>query len=297
MIPQMGPRANLFVLAVTAVGDSFAFAPVSAALLPSKAPVGGSARRPLRAAQKETQNEAIARRGERKGFYVRPSAAIEKGGGFFIPGFEGWKLRGLISSVLGVLLVLNRGGAYEPTPSQLVSEAIASTAVLLLVFQTATQLFGFGDAVVGASSSEGDLVRKAFARPGAGYESAMWAANALLDTSKGSVAILFRNGEVEAFAGSFEQGNSLMEQGASGSMASLTGFKLFLEQKCIVLDRTSPQAASLLAYAPISCKVFAVRVSGPACFWVVGSSDATLLQAEKQQAWLESISSFTALGL
>jgi hypothetical protein len=80
-------------------------------------------------------------------------------------------------------------------------------------------------------------------------------------------------------------------------MASLTGFKLFLEQKCIVLDRTSPQAAPLLAYAPISCKVFAVRVSGPACFWVVGSSDATLLQAEKQQAWLESISSFTALGL
>ena len=39
----------------------------------------------------------------KKGFYVRPSAAVERGGGFFIPGLEGYKLR------LAVALLLSAG--------------------------------------------------------------------------------------------------------------------------------------------------------------------------------------------
>ena len=39
-----------------------------------------------------------------KGFYIRPSAAIERGGGFFIPGLEGAKLRIALG---GGLLVLS----------------------------------------------------------------------------------------------------------------------------------------------------------------------------------------------
>ena len=35
--------------------------------------------------------EAIGK--QAKGFYIRPSAAIERGGGFFVPGLEGTKLR------------------------------------------------------------------------------------------------------------------------------------------------------------------------------------------------------------
>ena len=56
----------------------------------------------------ETAEEAAKRRGEKRGFYIRPSAALERGGGFFIPGLEGSKLRFAIAFVLLGLLTLNR---------------------------------------------------------------------------------------------------------------------------------------------------------------------------------------------
>ena len=63
-------------------------------------------------------------RGKSDGFYVRPSAAVEKGGAFFVPGLEGFRLKLLAASVLGLALVTNRlASPGEPASSQLVSEA------------------------------------------------------------------------------------------------------------------------------------------------------------------------------
>ena len=63
-------------------------------------------------------------RGKSDGFYVRPSAAVEKGGAFFVPGLEGFRLKLLAASVLGLALVANRlASPGEPASSQLVSEA------------------------------------------------------------------------------------------------------------------------------------------------------------------------------
>jgi hypothetical protein len=41
-----------------------------------------------------------------KGVYVRPSAAIERGSGFFVPGLEGYKVRLLVGSMIVVLTIL-----------------------------------------------------------------------------------------------------------------------------------------------------------------------------------------------
>jgi hypothetical protein len=263
-----------------------------------KAPAGilWRCKHSLRATPKETQSEAIARRGERKGFYVRPSAAIEKGGGFFIPGFEGWKLRGLIASVLVFLLFSNRAGGYDPTPNQLVSEAIASTAVLALIVQTANQYLGFGDAVAKASEQAGDLTRSTYLRPEADEFTATWAAKALVYTSDASVVILFRDGQVETLAGAFERGHPLVKQADEGAILPLEDYEPFLEQERTDFDKKSPQAALLVDYVPASCTAFCSHVVGPGCFWVLGSTDVASLRSEGQQKWLENISKFSALG-
>lgn len=51
---------------------------------------------------------------------MRPSKAIERGGGFYVPGFEGFRLRIAVASVVFALLVANRLllPGYSPTSNQ-----------------------------------------------------------------------------------------------------------------------------------------------------------------------------------
>jgi hypothetical protein len=60
---------------------------------------------------RETAEEAALRRGGgrgTKGLYVRPSKALEVGGGFYVPGLEGYRLRVAIVGLVLTLLTLNR---------------------------------------------------------------------------------------------------------------------------------------------------------------------------------------------
>lgn len=84
--------------------------------------------------------------GGRKGFYVRPSKAVELGGGFFVPGLEGPKLRVAIGVLALVLLGLNRVllAGYQPLPSQLYSESITFTTTLFLLGQALFETFSVG---------------------------------------------------------------------------------------------------------------------------------------------------------
>ena len=71
-----------------------------------------------------------------KGYYRRPSKAIEKGGGFFFPGLEGEKIRVFSASILFVLFAVNRLGvqpALIPI-QQVVSEftGLCVTAILFI---------------------------------------------------------------------------------------------------------------------------------------------------------------------
>ena len=85
--------------------------------------------------------QAKERRGEEpeigkqaKGFYIRPSAAIERGGGFFIPGLEGSKLRVALGSGLIALVVVSAALGDATTPASVrVSEAIAFLAAVGIV--------------------------------------------------------------------------------------------------------------------------------------------------------------------
>jgi len=93
---------------------------------PAVAPRRRGGARVMRASS-DQQDEA-ERQGGRKGFYVRPSKALEKGGGFYVPGVDGSRLRLGLAGAAVLLLFVNRaitpGGAdpefsQVPTPRRL----------------------------------------------------------------------------------------------------------------------------------------------------------------------------------
>lgn len=71
-----------------------------------------------------------------RGFYTRPSAAVERGGGFYVPGLEGYRWRLAVASVLSAALVLNRLlSPGEAAQSQLASEILGSVGCAFLLAQ------------------------------------------------------------------------------------------------------------------------------------------------------------------
>jgi hypothetical protein len=80
-------------------------------------------------------------RDKNAGFYARPSAAVEKGGAFYVPGLEGYRLKLLASAVLLISLAANRVlSPGTPAGSQLVSEVLGAMACALLLVQVAAEI-------------------------------------------------------------------------------------------------------------------------------------------------------------
>ncbi|KAL3932142.1 MAG: hypothetical protein SGPRY_000820 [Prymnesium sp.] len=121
-----------------------------------------------------------------KGYYARPSAAFEQGGGFYVPGLEGAKLRLAAASLLSLALLLNRFlSPGQPASSQLYSELLGALGVSLLFAQVATQARLESErerlalrAAIAARVKEQKQVSDQLSRPVA--EAATWAADTLL---------------------------------------------------------------------------------------------------------------------
>lgn len=106
---------------------------------------GGQGRRTRLEASKG-EDEA-AKRGGRKGFYVRPSKAVELGGGFYVPGLEGTRLRMALSAFAIAMLLVNRAilPGFVPQQSQNISEVITAATTLMLLGQALYETFGGGN--------------------------------------------------------------------------------------------------------------------------------------------------------
>ncbi len=87
-----------------------------------------------------SEEEAI-KRGGRKGFYVRPSKAVEMGGGFYVPGLEGSKFRVGFAILALALLGVNRAilPGYAPLQNQVTSEVLTVVAAVALLFHAISE--------------------------------------------------------------------------------------------------------------------------------------------------------------
>lgn len=87
-----------------------------------------------------TESDMEGKRGM-KGYYRRPSRAIEKGGGFFVPGLEGEKIRVVSAAALILMIASNRAGVQDATAAQITSEIIGAIMALILFLQGIAEAF------------------------------------------------------------------------------------------------------------------------------------------------------------
>ena len=79
-----------------------------------------------------------------KGYYRRPSRAIEKGGGFFVPGLEGERIRVISAAALILMIAANRAGVLIAPPALVISELIAIISAVILFIQGLAEAFPSG---------------------------------------------------------------------------------------------------------------------------------------------------------
>jgi hypothetical protein len=96
--------------------------------------------------------------GKAEGVYVRPSGAIERGSGFFVPGLEGPKVRLVVGGVLLSLTAINHmlaGGGGDQQPLAL-EESIAIVYSFLVLLSSAIE-FGKEELIVEGNSSKSNI--------------------------------------------------------------------------------------------------------------------------------------------
>lgn len=82
--------------------------------------------------QLEKNNSAKMRQ---RGIYSRPSAAIERGSGFYVPGLEGFRVRILVASVVLILNYVNsQYSAPSPAVTTDINTALITSQWLIMVF-------------------------------------------------------------------------------------------------------------------------------------------------------------------
>jgi len=89
-----------------------------------------------------------------KGYYRRPSRAIEKGGGFFVPGLEGERIRVLAAAALLLMVASNRVGVQVAPPSLVTSELIGIATAVVLFMQGVVSAFPEGPAPSAAGAGD-----------------------------------------------------------------------------------------------------------------------------------------------
>ena len=90
------------------------------------------------------------------GVYSRPSAAIERGSGFFVPGLEGPKVRLMVGLVLLSLVVVNStfDNSIDSSNNNIFSTVISAAFASLVLFQAAVE-FQKESVVVATTQSSG----------------------------------------------------------------------------------------------------------------------------------------------
>lgn len=93
-----------------------------------------------------------------KGYYRRPSRAIEKGGGFYVPGLEGERIRIITACALVLMYVANRAGQTVASQSQIISELTGLSLAVLLFVQGAADVLSVSSGQASESPSSAAIV-------------------------------------------------------------------------------------------------------------------------------------------
>ena len=228
---------------------------------------------------------------QKDGVYSRPSAAIERGSGFFIPGLEGPKVRLAGGLVLLALVALVSATGGPPTPGNTFSQGLAAAFSLLVLFQAAVefqkeqqQQQQVSMVTSPASSSSSPTVvwqqRWSMATPDLDWKKKVeWAASSYLALTPATNMLLVGPGKVLFALGPGELDSN---QEAEACMAALETCASSKGGR-VALPATHPSASLL----PESRSVVLQRVSAESQLCWLVTSDQLLASFTKQDLkWL-----------
>lgn len=166
-------------------------------------------------------------KGNMSGYYKRPAKALERGGGFFIPGLEEqYKLKAFCGVLSLGLLALNRLPGYDVLGPQFRSETIGSIAAAFLLGTAAIEAATMST-VQDAAAGEEVIAASWVAKDGDGGEKrlASWAASTLrLGAESVRCAFLWSDDGVRHASGAFPAGGHALEwlegRGKDGGIAA-----------------------------------------------------------------------------
>lgn len=223
-------------------------------------------------------------------YYRRPAKAVERGGGFFIPGLEGDKLRLAAASFVSVALIANHAASEQPiAASQVTSEvigaalcawALVGVAVDRLVAEVSERgAQARSEASTGGSSETRGLLRISESCPPAAADGFPWVATCVLASTRGSTALLVRpaDGAVLAVCGQLARDGAgpVLSEPARAAVARCAA------GGAAVLDEPSVAESCAVASA-------AVCAASPELALVV-TADAPSALADDDREWLSKL--------
>jgi hypothetical protein len=241
--------------------------------------------------------------GKAEGVYVRPSGAIERGSGFFVPGLEGPKVRLVVGGVLLLLTGVNHMLAGGDQPLAL-EESIAIFYSFLVLLSSAIE-FGKEELIVESNSSS----RNSNTPPSGGdqkdcvqqwttsktlkedYKSRVqWvAASYMAVTPASQMLLLEQDTLVYRLGGGEVSSSSSSETVATGIQAALDQLRQSKGGR-IALPSTHPAVVALgLSEART---VVLQRITDDSC-WMMSSSDQLLASfTSADLKWLGQLASY-----
>jgi hypothetical protein len=244
---------------------------------------------------------------KQKGVYVRPSGAIERGSGFFVPGLEGPRVRLVFGGVLLILSAINHV-ANGALPTLSLEEIISILFSLLVLFQAVIE-FGKEDlglvvesgsdniskegTKTSSSSSREDFTQQWLPTfdPSEDWKSRVqWAAASYLALTPATHMMLLEPGALVYRLGttsSAPSDASTVETGANAAIQALTKST----SGRISLPGTHPVVAALVPEAHNRAVVLQRIGSGDQC-WLMVSDQLLASFTQQELKWLGQLARY-----
>lgn len=233
--------------------------------------------------------------GKKEGVYVRPSAAIERGSGFFVPGLEGAKVRlasGIVLLCALLFIVTNSPTSYAGNNFANGLAAVFATIVLLqaaVEFQKEA-----GSQIVQSGSAAPNIVtwRKQWfipARDTSWRERVEWAASSFLSLTSATNVVLVGPGKVV-----FSLGTDDVDTNQPDSC--LAALNTLSESKSgrVAVPMSHPSAA--LFPSDVRCIILQrVNEESQLC-WIVASNQLLASFTRQDLTWLGRLAEYVDLG-
>ena len=236
-----------------------------------------------------------------KGVYVRPSAVIEKGSGFFFPGLEGPRVRLVVGS--GLLLVTAINHVFSSSTSAF-SEGLAVFYSLLVLLQGAIETTKEGriESIQSspAKAAKANLAQKWRTNTSTGTGSdtyrnnVEWAAASFLSLTPATHMILLQDDEIQYWLGATtQQSQSGEDQVTAAVQAALNTIRQSKGGR-VALPDSHPAATGIIPQEEHRKCVILQRINSSSC-WMVASDDLLASFTKQDLQWLGQLASYVNL--